>query len=476
MSARIRPILVVLAATFAVLGASSSGRSAERVIGGTTIQVQAAPWTVAIRQSVSGGALLCTGSILDSLHVLTAAHCVYDLSGNLAPISSIGIRAGISNFNAPLPTDVEQDRGVSSYRVHPGYTLSTSISADDVAVLALSAPLDLSGPAVKAAPLPSGTSPFPADAQAQIAGFGRETASASDGTLNSTGVTIDAQGECGGYSNIVEPWDNAIALCADSNTAAICSGDSGSALVTTDSSHTIVGVASAVPNCDAGAHGIYVYVGAPEILGFIQGNDHPVTAPRETETTYVNLYGDQPLHVGSTLTCESGSWAGDPATISYAFIDTRTNTTVGQGTSGALTLNAHDAGDTIACRAIATNGGGTAVLETTSTSAVGAAPKLKIAHVAPVTGTRGKHVEIDVSMLPASGLSGKFGVCVTPSSRVGPPACSSKRVRDAVGASMEFYLSLKIAKSAPIGTSKLTITGVAGPSHAQSTAILHVKR
>jgi secreted trypsin-like serine protease len=476
VSVRARLLLVGIATTLAALGGAASGQPAERVIGGTTIQIQAAPWTVAIRQSVSGGALLCTGSILDALHVLTAAHCVYDLNGNLAAITSIGIRAGISNFNSPLPTDAEQDRGVSSYRVHPGYTLSTSISADDVAVLALSAPLDLTGPAVKAAPLPSGSSPFPAGQQASIAGYGRETASASDGTLNSTGVTIDAQGDCGGYSNVVEPWDNAIALCADSNTAAICSGDSGSALVTTDPTHTIVGVASAVPNCNAGSHGIYVYTGAPEILSFIQGNDHPVTAPRETETTYVNLYGDQPLHVGSTLTCESGSWAGDPATISYAFIDTRTNTVVGQGASGALTLDAKDAGDTIACQAIATNAGGTAVLETTSTSAIGSAPKLKIAHVAPVTGTRGKRVEVDVSMLPGSGLSGKFGVCVTPPARVAPPACSSKRVHDSVGASMEFYLSLKIAKTARVGTSKLTITAVAGPSHGQSTSLLHVKK
>jgi hypothetical protein len=65
---------------------------------------------------------------------------------------------------------------------------------------------------------------------------------------------------------------------------------------------------------------------------------------------------------------------------------------------------------------------------------------------------------------------------VTAPSRFAQPACSSRRVTDSVGASIEFYLSLKIATTAPIGTAKLAISAVAGPSHAQSTAILHVKR
>src|SRR5205823_13403465 len=122
------------------------GPAAKAVVGGTTVQVQSAPWAVFIRQVSAFGVGLCGGSIVDSLHVLTAAHCVYDSHGGLASVTSITVRAGISNYATPLGSDLEQTRGVSSLRVHPGYQWSTSSSPDDVALLALSAPLDFSGP------------------------------------------------------------------------------------------------------------------------------------------------------------------------------------------------------------------------------------------------------------------------------------------------------------------------------------------
>ena len=42
---------------------------------------------------------------------------------------------------------------MSSFRVHPGYVWSSRSSTDDIAVLALPEPLDLSGPAAQALPL-----------------------------------------------------------------------------------------------------------------------------------------------------------------------------------------------------------------------------------------------------------------------------------------------------------------------------------
>ena len=472
---RLSFLLPVLAAAM-LLGSPSTGLSAERVIGGTQIQVQQAPWTVSIRQSTSDGALLCTGSILDSLHILTAGHCVYDENGNLAPITAFSIRAGISNFTSPLPTDVEQDRGVTSFRVHPGYTYSPTVSPDDVAVLALNQPLDLSGPAVQQVPLPAAGSAFPAGQAVELAGFGRESSSgSSNGTLNELTATVDQQGDCGGFSNTVEPYDNAIALCAEGPNSSICSGDSGSGLVSTDASHTIVAVASAAPpTCDPSSHGIFVYVGAPEILSFIQGNNSPTTAPRIDSTTYVDLYAQPPVRVGTRLTCTSGNWLNQPTSITYAFIDSAHNKVLQQSASHALVLNAQTVGAKIACQAIASNAGGTAVLETTSTSAVGVAAKLPIEHVAPVTGTRGKRTPVKVWLDPADGISGKFGVCIIPPKKVAPEACASRRVSSG-GGRVPFAISLKILPEAPIGAAKLAISAVAGPSHGQSSAILHVK-
>ncbi len=134
---------MLVAATGAIAVAPASGAS--RVVGGTAIEVQQAPWTVFVQYQVGNIRYLCTGSIVDASHILTAAHCVFDDSGQFATPSQVTVRAGVSNFSSPLSTDLEQDRPVSLIRVHPGYVCSGNPAPDDVAVLALASPLDLSG-------------------------------------------------------------------------------------------------------------------------------------------------------------------------------------------------------------------------------------------------------------------------------------------------------------------------------------------
>jgi hypothetical protein len=360
--------------------------------------------------------------------------------------------------------------------VHPGYVYSPTASPDDVAVLALNQPLDLSGPAVQLAPLPAAGGAFPAGQSVELAGFGRESSSgSSDGSLNELNATVDQQGECGGFSNTVEPYDNAIALCAEGSNNSICSGDSGSGLVSTDGSHTLVAVASAAPaTCDPSSHGIYVYVGAPEILTFIQGNNAPPIAPRINSTTYVDLYAQPPVRVGTKLTCESGNWENSP-TLTYAFVDSAHDKVLQQSASHTLVLNAQTVGAKLACRAIASNAGGTAVLETTSTSAVGVAAKLEIEHIPSITGKRGKRTAIKVWLDPDAGVTGKYGVCIIPPKKVGPEACASRRVSQG-GGRVPFAISVKISATAPVGAAKLAISAIAGASHGQTTATMHVTK
>ena len=311
---RFAPIVpLTLVASRCSCGASTSV-AATRVIGGTTTQIRSAPWAVFIRQAVSPGSLVCGGSIIDSLHVLTAAHCVYDRNGGLASVNSLSIRAGISNYVTPLPDDAEQVRLVSSMRVHPRYPGPSDVGPYDVAVLALAAPLDLSGPAVAA------VAPARRRCRLSLRRRGRcrrlrppVAAASPDGSLHWLTAAVEGQGRCGGFSNGVVPDYDAVALCASSPIAAVCTGDSGSGLVTTGSPRTIVGVVSAGrTSCAIGA-GIYTYLGAPEILRFVQGDDNPPAAPRRTASTSVTLSWFGTVRVGSTLTCESGGWDGAPA-------------------------------------------------------------------------------------------------------------------------------------------------------------------
>jgi trypsin len=454
--------------------AAAPAGGARAVVGGTAAT---APWVVSLKQvTKTGSTLVCTGAVLDPLHVLTAGHCVFDLSGAVADPSALSVRAGISNYATPAAGDAEQDRGVSSFRVHPGFVYSAGVSADDVAVLALTGPLDLSTPQVQAAPLPSGGTLYPAQATVLVAGFGRESNGAADGSLNGFTATVDPQGECGSFSNQVVPYADAIAFCAAGPSSAVCNGDSGAPLVTADAAHVIVGIVSAGPgSCTPGSHGVYTNVDAREILDFIHGDDHPAAAPRADRTTYALLSGEPPLHTGSTLTCRSGNWQGAPS-LTYAFVDTGTGRVIQQGPNGSLVLTAQTAGDTVACRVTASTPGGTAVLETTSTEAVGGVPNLVIERVPAVTGRRGHTASIRVWLDPASGLTGRFGVCVAPPPRVAPRACASQHVSNGGGGRFPVSVSLRLARTAPLGAAKLTVSAVAGPSHGRSTAVLRVAR
>ena len=258
--------------TLAAVGA----QPAPAVVGGTPIRIQSAPWVVLVRQVVTspkvGQAVeICSGAVVDSTHVLTAAHCVFDLNGARARTSALSIVAGVSNVFRPRAGDVPQERPVSAVRVDSGYGRSHTV-ADDVAMLTFSSPLDLAGRTVRAAVLPRGGGSFPAGAPVELAGFGRESPSAQpNGTLNELRLTVDPRGTCGtNHSTTVMRRYSAIALCASSTAGSICLGDSGAALVRAGT-RTIVGIASGGPEaCAAGNHSIYAFAATPEIAAFIR--------------------------------------------------------------------------------------------------------------------------------------------------------------------------------------------------------------
>ena len=311
----------------------------------------------------------CSGSILDSLHVLTAAHCMYVSDGTLADPARSRCGPGSRAPPGRSAATPEQDRGVDSFRVHPGYAGPTVGSSDDVAVLTLAAPLDLSGPAVQAVALPAPGAGFPsADTEVGLAGFGRENpAVPATGTLNWLAGRVDEQGTCGAFTTAVIRDADATSFCAFAPWSAVCSGDSGSGLVTSGPSRVLVGVVSAGQvlgqvGCAVGARTIFTAVWAPEVLRFIEGDDQPIVAPRRTPATYVRLFWDHPLAAGGALVCFSDRWDGNP-TITYAFVSAR-GRVLQQGPSSVFRLGARNAGDVLSCRASATNAGGTAVLST----------------------------------------------------------------------------------------------------------------
>ncbi len=473
MARLIRRRLTLAALAAAVSTGTAS--AAARVTGGSPIQIQTAPWTVYVQDQAPAGRFLCTGTIVDASHILTAAHCVFDEAGRMALPSALSVRAGVSNFSAPLPTDLEQDRSVTSFRVHPGYAWTTRLATDDVAVLALASPLDLSGPGAQAVALPSTSAPFPDGTAVGLAGFGRQSPTANaSGPLSWMTATVDPHGSCGG-PDLGVIYADAVILCAASPASAACNGDSGSGLVTTDT-HILVGVVSAGPSgCGAGSHTLYTYLGAPETLRFVQGDDHPPTAPRETPATFVELRWNPPLVVGNTLSCSSGDWSG-AARLSYAFSDSADGRPLQIGSSATYRLTSGDIGRKIFCEVRAANDGGLGLDETTATSGVKPAPKVRILAVAPVAAVRGGAVTLHVSLRAPAGLWGKFGVCFTASPRVGGRICSSQPNPDGAGGTFPFTLRLRVKPTAPLVSTRVAVTAVAGVSRAHTTVLVRISR
>jgi hypothetical protein len=303
--------------------------------------------------------------------VLTAAHCLFDGAGRRVRAGAIAVRAGVSNFSAPLATDREQDRAVSTVRIHPGYVWTGRPAPDDVAVLSLSAPFELGGPAVQAVALPRAGSSFPTGAAVGLAGFGRQHATrSSSGPLDWLRASVDAQGDCGSSSGgLIE--NNGILLCALSPTGAVCSGDSGAGLVTTAGTPTLIGVASAASTtCQPGNESLFTYVGAAEILRFIRGSNSPPSAPRQGVGTFINLRWRPPLAPGRTVSCTTGGWEGRPR-FTYAFVSASAGRVLQSGSRPTFVVPAAASGAAIFCQVAASNAGGT-TLEKTTAARVGA--------------------------------------------------------------------------------------------------------
>ncbi len=255
---------------------------ASAVLGGRAISVRSAPWAVSLRDDLGPGDTFdCTGVILDSLDVLTAAHCLSNPSGLSVRLSQITVRAGVSNFRHARASDRSQLRSVASVRFIPGYAWSEDVSVRqvgaDIAVVHLTRPLDLDGADARAVALPTTGARRPSGVGFVLAGFGEEHASQqSSGALELMRSVVFRARSC----------SSARTLCGASPTSSSCPGDSGSGLIRLGPVPTLVGVLVTGTCTPAGPSG-YVDIASPAILHFIEDGGRSAAPVQPPATRWV---------------------------------------------------------------------------------------------------------------------------------------------------------------------------------------------
>lgn len=249
-------------------GASATdGDVSASIVGGTPISITSAPWQVLLVDydpaywSVEIGQAywpFCGGSIINPYWVVTAAHCVDDSS----TWPYLRIAAGVTTTNG-ISSNTFID--VARVLVHEQWNSQTS--ENDVALLELSSPIDLTSTSRRAIDLPTsvgGTWPS-SGTNAYITGWG---ATSYEGNSSNAlrGATIQVlaspgSGSCGSYGGSYAP---ASMLCAGVAGGGIdtCQGDSGGPLaILVDGKWTLGGITSWGNGCaSAGFPGLYTRV------------------------------------------------------------------------------------------------------------------------------------------------------------------------------------------------------------------------
>jgi secreted trypsin-like serine protease len=180
---------------------------------------------------------LCGGTLIDSRHVLTAAHCI----GTTNP-ASITITAGLNNKN-DKEADTRQVRAVERIFKHVGYNDQTI--ENDLTILRLAEPVQFNK-FVQPACLP-GPDPKP-DSDIVLIGWGAEKmGGGAYHQLKQTKVKVI--GQCNRFWQQI---DEEKQICAGHTVTgdSACSGDSGGPMLQEHNGQWVVqGVASFVHDC-----------------------------------------------------------------------------------------------------------------------------------------------------------------------------------------------------------------------------------
>ncbi|EFX77150.1 trypsin [Daphnia pulex] len=232
----------------------------DKIVGGTEVAPNSLPFQISLQRRGllpnSAYSHICGGSILDATTILDAAHCVD--GANVARL-----RVVVGEHSQTQASGLEQISAVSSFTMHENYSSSTY--ENDISLIFVATPFDLSVASARPVNLPAPTSEFdpPAGTIITVSGWGTtsEGGSVSD-TLLSVDIPVISDADCNtAYGG------NAVfssMMCAGGPNGGIdsCQGDSGGPLFTgTGETAVQHGIVSWGQGCAQAAYpGVYTQV------------------------------------------------------------------------------------------------------------------------------------------------------------------------------------------------------------------------
>jgi secreted trypsin-like serine protease len=273
-------------------------RAKASIVGGSEVSIASFPFQVALYDPQAGSpaaGFFCGGVIIDSTHVVTAAHCITGGGGRqLGSPADVAVLAGSSTLDPPDPGSVRDAVQSSAFDSH----YNPLNSNDDVALLTLARPLW----AGAAAPSLNGIdtiAPLPLDPEkasvytdpnatpailATASGWGDVDPAPGHGasyptSLRAVRMSLVSESTCEEQYAVIEQPITSSMLCAGGGRSHLdtCYGDSGGPLVVDRDTparppgdYVLAGLVDFGNGCAQPDYaGVYTRIASPEIMRFL---------------------------------------------------------------------------------------------------------------------------------------------------------------------------------------------------------------
>ncbi|ENN81152.1 hypothetical protein YQE_02518, partial [Dendroctonus ponderosae] len=238
----------------AACGAKNGFQDQGKIVGGHNADLNEWPWIAALFNS---GRQFCGGSLIDNIHILSAAHCVAHMSS--WDVARVTVRLG--DYNIKTNSEVKHvEKRVKRVVRHRGFDSRTLYN--DIAILTLDSPVDFSS-VIRPVCLPSAGARDWAGSTGTVIGWGSIRESGPQpAVLQEVNIPIWSNNDCRQkYGHAAPGGIVDHMLCAGQANRDSCSGDSGGPLMVNSGKWTQVGIVSWGIGCGKGQYpGVYTRV------------------------------------------------------------------------------------------------------------------------------------------------------------------------------------------------------------------------